>query len=151
LKNVFEQIILAVDASDHTRKAIRIAADIAKRYGSRVTVFHAVEHEYGELFESDTVEEAHYLVDEVVRGLKDEGIAARGEIRHTPVGEAAKAILGATEDERADLIVIGSRSGSNLHGLLIGSVAQEVVQSSDRPVLVSRESTSAQHQTIEPD
>jgi nucleotide-binding universal stress UspA family protein len=77
-------------------------------------------------------------VDEVVRILKDEGIGARGEIRHTPVGEAANAILNATKDEQADLIVIGSRPASNLGGLLIGSVAQEVVQSSDRPVLVSR-------------
>jgi nucleotide-binding universal stress UspA family protein len=128
VKNVFEQIILAVDATDHSRKAIRIAADIAKLGGSRVTVFHAVEHEYGELFESDTVEEAHDLVDGVVRSLKDEGIAARGEIRHTPVGEAAKAILGASEDERADLIVIGSRPASSHHDLLIGSVAHEVVQ-----------------------
>ena len=150
MKNVFEQIILAVDASDHSRKAIRIATDIAKRYGSRVTVLHAVEHDYGELFVSETGEEARDLVDEIVRSLKDKGIAARGEIRHTPVGQAAKAILSATEDERADLIVIGSRPASNLH-LLIGSVAQEVVQSSDRPVLVSRESTSAQHHTIEPD
>lgn len=135
---MFEQIVLAVDASDHSRRAIRIATDIAKRYGSRVTVLHAVELEYGELFESETAEEAHDLVDEVVRILKDEGIRARGEIRHTPVGEAANAIISATKDEQADLIVIGSRPASNLGGLLIGSVAQEVVQSSDRPVLVSR-------------
>jgi nucleotide-binding universal stress UspA family protein len=42
VQDMFEQIVLAVDASDDSRRAIRIATDIAKRYGSRVTVLHAV-------------------------------------------------------------------------------------------------------------
>ncbi len=56
-------------------------------------------------------------------------------------GNPIEEILRATAATKADLVVIGARGHSVLSLLLLGSVAQGVVQHATRPVLVCRPST----------
>jgi nucleotide-binding universal stress UspA family protein len=137
---MFERILLAVDGSRHSAKAIPAAADLASRYGAEVLVFHAREHELalGVDVDAETPDEAMTLVDGIVRELKDRGIAVRGEIVRVPLGDTARAILDATHDEHVDLIVMGTRGLSEWSRLLMGSVAHEIVHLADIPVLVVR-------------
>ncbi|MEK7784627.1 MAG: universal stress protein, partial [Chloroflexota bacterium] len=51
-------------------------------------------------------------------------------------GPAAEAILRAAEDEKPDLIVMGSRGSGGFPGLPLGAVAERVVRMSPGPVLV---------------
>jgi nucleotide-binding universal stress UspA family protein len=53
-------------------------------------------------------------------------------------GHATRAILDATEDEGADVIVMGSRGLFDLAGLLLGSVTHTVIQLRHRTVIVAR-------------
>jgi nucleotide-binding universal stress UspA family protein len=137
---MFERILLAVDGSRHSTKAVPAAADLASRYGAEVLVFHAREHELalGVDVDAETPDEAMTLVDGIVRELKDRGIAVRGEIVRVPLGDTARAILDATHDEHVDLIVMGTRGLSEWSRLLMGSVAHEIVHLADIPVLVVR-------------
>jgi nucleotide-binding universal stress UspA family protein len=137
---MFERILLAVDGSRHSAKAIPAAADLASRYGAEVLVFHAREHELalGVDVDAETPDEAMTLVDGIVRELKDRGVAVRGEIVRVPLGDTARAILDATHDEHMDLIVMGTRGLSEWSRLLMGSVAHEIVHLADIPVLVVR-------------
>ena len=135
---VFERILLAVDGSAHSAKAVPIAGDLAFRYGGELIVFHARERDVflGEDVESSR--EAMDLVDGIVRGLKNAGVSARGEVVRVPHGATPRAILDATRDEHADLIVMGTRGLSEWGGLLLGSDAHKVVHLADLPVLVVR-------------
>jgi nucleotide-binding universal stress UspA family protein len=137
---MFERILLAVDGSRHSGKAVPAAADLASRYGAEILVFHAREHELalGVDVDAETPDEAMTLVDGIVRELKDQGISVRGEIVRVPIGDTARAILDATHDERVDLIVMGTRGLSEWSRLLMGSVAHEIVHLADIPVLVVR-------------
>ena len=137
---MFERILLAVDGSRHSAKAIPAAADLASRYGAEVLVFHAREHELalGVDVDAETPDEAMTLVDGIVRELKDRGVAVRGEIVRVPLGDTARAILDATHDEHMDLIVMGTRGLSEWSRLLMGSVAHDIVHLADIPVLVVR-------------
>ena len=137
---MFERILLAVDGSRHSAKAIPAAADLASRYGAEVLVFHAREHELalGVDVDAETPDEAMMLVDAIVRELKDRGIAVRGEIVRVPMGDTARAILDATHDEHMDLIVMGTRGLSEWSRLLMGSVAHDIVHLADIPVLIVR-------------
>jgi nucleotide-binding universal stress UspA family protein len=137
---VFERILLAVDGSEHSAKAVPVAADLAFRYACEILVFHAREHELalGVDIDAETSEEAMSLVDHVVRELKDVGIGVRGEIVRVPLGQTSRAILDAARDEHVDLIVMGTRGLSDWSRLLVGSVAHKVVHLADVPVLVVR-------------
>lgn len=53
-------------------------------------------------------------------------------------GEPAPMLLSVARTEAADLIVVGSHGKTGLTRLVLGSVAEKVVQHSDIPVLVAR-------------
>ena len=53
-------------------------------------------------------------------------------------GRAASAIVDATRDLRADLVIVGSRGHGAIATLLLGSVSSEVVDRASCPVLVAR-------------
>ena len=137
---MFERILLAVDGSRNSAKAIPVAADLAARYGSDVLVFHVREHEValGLDVDAETPDEAMTLVDGIVRELKDMGVSVRGEIVRVPIGQTPRAILDAARDENVSLIVMGTRGLSEWSRLLMGSVAHKVVHLAAIPVLVVR-------------
>ena len=137
---MFEKVLLAVDGSEHSIKAVPIAGDLARRYGGEVIVLHDREHEltWGADIDVETAEEARSLVDGVVRQLKDAGTNVRGEVARVPLGQTPRAILDMTREEGAGLIVMGTRGLSDWGRLLMGSVAHKVVHLAEVPVLVVR-------------
>jgi nucleotide-binding universal stress UspA family protein len=61
-----------------------------------------------------------------------------GVTMHLEEGLPAPRILEAAERERADLVVVGTHGRTGLNRLLVGSVAEHVVQVSTRPVITVR-------------
>ncbi len=137
---MFERILLPVDGSEHSRRAVTVAGDLARRYGAEVVVLHAREHEltWGADIDIESAEEARRLIDDVVRELKDAGTNVRGEVVRVPLGDVPRAILDVAEAEDAGLIVMGTRGLSDWERLLLGSVAHKVVHLAHVPVLVVR-------------
>jgi len=86
----------------------------------------------------DTPNAVPTMVADAVRKLRDLGRVARGQVRDVVAGHAAEAIVETAEANDADLIVLGSRGLSEVWGLLVGSVAQDVMQAVDIPLLVVR-------------
>ena len=137
---MFEKILLAVDGSEHSRKAIPIAGDIARTHGGEVTVLHVREHEltWATDLDLETEGEEQTLIDEVVLELKESGANAVGEIRRVAYGQTPRAILDAAEEIGAGMIVMGTRGLSDWGRLLMGSVAHKVMHLAECPVLVVR-------------
>lgn len=137
---MFERILLAVDGSEHSAKAIPVAGDLARRYGGEVIVLHVREHELGFVgdVDAETPTEAMDLVDDVVRTLKDQDTNVRGEIVRVPLGQTPRAILDTVRGEDVNLVVMGTRGLSDWGRLLMGSVAHKVVHLAEVPVLVVR-------------
>lgn len=137
---MFQKVLLAVDGSEHSAKAVPVAADIAKKSDGEVLVFHVREYQVarGGAYPLENGLQAQELVDEVTASLSAEGVKARGIVEPHIVGQAARAILNEAAAEGADAIVMGSRGRSDLAGLLLGSVAHKVIQLSHCPVVVAR-------------
>ncbi|MGE5459270.1 MAG: universal stress protein [Solirubrobacterales bacterium] len=137
---MFERILLAVDGSEHSRKAVPVAGDLSRRYGGEVIVLHVREHEvtWGADIDVETADEARELVDGVVRELKDSGANVRGEVMRVALGQTPRAILDLARDEGVGLIVMGTRGLSDWGRLLMGSVAHKIVHLAEVPVLVVR-------------
>jgi nucleotide-binding universal stress UspA family protein len=137
---MFDKILLAVDGSESSERATKVAADLAKASGGEVVVFHGREREIGRggVLDLETPAEANELVDENVRTLKDAGVSARGEARNALIGYVAKEIVAMAKIEAADVIVMGTRGLSDWGGLFLGSIAHRVIHLAEVPVLVTR-------------
>ena len=138
---MFERIVLAVDGSAYSERATAAAAEIAERFQADVTVIHVQEIPTSWAYDIDpTLADGPgaELVDRVVRGLKDRGIAATGDERVPITGTVAHEIIDAAGSTGASLIVMGTRGLSDWQGLILGSVAHKVVHLAACPVLVVR-------------
>ncbi|HEX9716655.1 MAG TPA: universal stress protein [Actinomycetota bacterium] len=137
---MFERILLAADGSVSSRKAADVAADIGKKYGAEVLVFHVLERQITELgaYDVEQPDEASDFVDEIVRTLKDAGVSARGEVETAPKGRVPRAIVEAAKEQGAGLIVMGSRGLSEWEELFLGSVTDRVLHLAECPVFIVR-------------
>jgi nucleotide-binding universal stress UspA family protein len=100
-----------------------------------VTVIEREAHEKGPLQDDKVVMVPRNTgMSEIAALLKREGVQVHRALR---AGDPAREILLAAEGARADLIVVGSRGLGSIAGTLLGSVSRDVVQHSDRPVLVA--------------
>src|SRR6266540_2577145 len=126
---MFERILVAVDGSPESGKTIGIAVDLARRYGSAVTVVHVREHERYEGSDVDLGPPipAEDLVNDVLAAFRREGVDARGEIRRVSSGSTPEQIVEVAGLSHADLIIMGSRGMTEWKSLLLGGVATKVV------------------------
>jgi len=138
---MYDTILVAVDHSEPSRRAVLAARDLAMLSNGEVRVLHLRERESGSKGLSvmdETVEDAHEVVTEAVEVLARAGVKAQGEVRTTIYGYAAREIVANAKDHAAGVIVMGSRGRGDLAGMILGSTAHKVIHLSDRPVLVVR-------------
>ena len=138
---MFENILTAIDGSEHDRKALATTKELAKLAESTVRVIHVRESDF--IGRAGSVpreghEEAFNLVDEAVAELVGEGVKATGTVRASLSSLVAPEILEEAEGCGATLIVMGSRGVSNLKGLVVGSTTHKVLHLGRLPVLVIR-------------
>ena len=139
------RILVPLDFSRHADSVLEWAAHLAEEHQSRLLLLHA----YHLPVEFQQLEGA-YLPQEFWASVKAEAeqnletFAARVREAKIPVEVIAREGYPATviEDEAAaqsaDMIVIGTRGRSGLKHLLLGSIAERVVQKAPCPVLTVR-------------
>ncbi|MDO8737302.1 MAG: universal stress protein [Thermoleophilia bacterium] len=136
---MYEKILVATDGSETAAAAVEHAADLAKLAGSKeVVVIHVCPACTPELDpDSKNREIATNIVNEAGEAVASEGIQVRTVLEmdypHEEVGEALLEII---KNEKADLLVLGSRGLSEFKGILVGSVSHKVLQHAECPVLV---------------
>lgn len=138
---MFGRILLAVDDSPISRRAVALAADIARKSSAEVLVFHVRERQWGRRgskLELESREDAAEFVNAAVYELRRAGVSARGELRHAKFGSVARRIATAAEEHGSELIVIGSRGLACLPGMVLGSVSHKVLHLARVPVLITR-------------
>jgi nucleotide-binding universal stress UspA family protein len=142
----FHRIAVAVDGSPHAELAVAFAIDLAKRYGSELTVLgiapliplYVSSSEPWVPTEVPESEAAHYhsVVDTAVARAKKEGLSAVTGV--TLEGVIVDELLGYLEAHPTDLLVMGSRGLTATKRLLLGSVSDAVLHHVKCPVLVVR-------------
>jgi nucleotide-binding universal stress UspA family protein len=135
---MFGTVLLAVDGSPQSGRAAELAAKLAVASGDEVVVLHVVQQylTQGGPLVSTSKESAAELVEQVVARLQEAGAKARPEVTHALDGYVGRVITDFAEQQHAGLIVMGSRSRSDLGALLLGSVAHKVLHLGRCPVMI---------------
>ena len=139
-------IVVGVDGSPSSRRALRWAVDRAMRTGQPVHAVIAWDYpvmvgipvNYG-IAQADATDWAgtsEEILDETVRATLTDDEAARVQ-RHVVQGHPARVLRDAAAD--ADLLVVGSRGHGGFAGMLLGSVSQHLIAHAPCPVTVVRE------------
>ncbi len=139
---MYDRIVVAVDHSEISDRAVLAARDLALLSKGEVWVLHLREREIavktGLAMTDETETDANAKVSAVVDRLTEAGVKAHGEVRTTLYGYAARGIVDDAIAHDADVIVMGSRGRSDLAGFILGSTAHKVIHLTDRPVLIIR-------------
>ncbi len=135
-------ILVPVDFSENALPVIEWATHLAEEHGSRIVLFHAyhLPVEFQQLegaylppdFWANVKAEAEQSLKRYADGLESRGLQVEAVVRE---GYAATAIVEEAESQHADLVVIGTHGLSGLKHMLLGSIAERVVQKAPCPVL----------------
>ena len=137
--------LVGIDCSECSNRALEYAARLAEKSKLQLIVVHVIdwspftfntpkENEVRHQRREAELERAHEeIVDPVVSKLREQGIYARGVIRH---GRPAETISSVAREFGATNIIIGKTGSSRLKTQIFGSVANTLVQISEVPVTV---------------
>lgn len=141
----FKKIMIATDGSVCSRMATNNAIELARISGGTVYAVYVVSTDY---FSSMAVDLDWERMREA---LKKEGIEAvnyvtgAGELEEVKVepvlleGHPANELIRYAEEERMDIVIMGSHGKTGLDRLFLGSVAENMVRHSKVPVMVVKE------------
>jgi nucleotide-binding universal stress UspA family protein len=139
------RILVPVDFSVSSRKALQYALAFAHQFGARLLVVHVLELSYlgtglGEIevplleneLRENALEHLEKLMTAVVRGTVPCEAQVLGGRPWEEIGGLAKA-------QEIDLIIMGTHGYTGLKHVVMGSTAERVVRHAPCPVLVVRE------------
>ena len=144
---MFNHILVPVDGSDTAQVAVGKAIELAKAFGSTVTVIYVIDpYPFTGVGTDFAYGQAEYLsaataeANAAVKAAKDtiSGASVKVDTSIIEAHTAWRGIVEAGTSLNADVIVIGSHGRSGLEKLVLGSVAQAVLSHTKLPVLVVR-------------
>jgi len=143
--NPIQTILVPIDFSAHSEKALDVALGMAKQCGATLHLLHSYPLQpdlvapYGIVLPPDLDrscrEAAAKRLDASAARVIAAGVAVEA---HASAALPADAIVGSAEDLGADLIVMGTRGLSGLKHMLIGSVTDRVLRLAPCPVMTVR-------------
>jgi nucleotide-binding universal stress UspA family protein len=133
---------VAIDGSEEARKALRLAAQIARRFEAKLTIAHAIPKydsegeiepilEFGRMYE----ERARTMLQETRASVDLPGDQTEELLLHGPPAET---IAQAAEHPDVGMVVIGSRGLGAVARVLLGSVSDRLTHICSKPVLIAR-------------
>jgi len=154
---LFGKILVPLDGSEHSMRALDIALQLAKKFNSKITLIHVYSvsvrpivvpepatfvptiptmapTEYSRVAEAIRKAGAKILT-EGAEKAKAEGIEVDTILRE---GHAVQEIVRTAQEGKFDLIVMGARGLSRIKEIILGSVSDGVIRNAPCPVLVTK-------------
>jgi nucleotide-binding universal stress UspA family protein len=142
-----KRILVAVDGSQYSSRALGVAVGIAKQANSELIILHVRELPVSlangdvevqtQMAEEASRKEAEKMLDDAATAATKEGVKTR-KVMKEHLESVVKTIVEFSEKEDVDLIVVGTRGLGGFKRLVLGSVATGLVHYAHCSVLVAR-------------
>ena len=149
--NIFSKILIPVDGSINSMKAIDYAVDLADKYKSELLALHVLYSQSGFAFHKETVagaitssslndlnleakQEAEKWFEEINKKAERRNVQIKTEVVFTVIS-IVEGILTYAEKENINLIS-GSKGKSGWKKLIVGSVASGISTYAHCPILI---------------
>jgi len=144
---MFKHILVALDGSECSHRALDVGVQLAKEQRARCTVCTVVDivraaasmtYATGELV-NDWIatlnQDAQRIESEAISKYTGVGVPLDTVVLE---GYPSSVLIDVAKDKGADLIVMGSHGRTGLKKLWLGSVAESIVQEATIPVMIVR-------------
>ena len=145
----FKHVLVPVDLSETSLRALRLAVGTAKASGASLTLLHVGVAPVSPMTEAWTpaasvplvelkdqmAKEARTVLERIRREEVPTNVDARLVVRE---GFVPEEIVAEAKDGGHDLVVMGTHGHTGLERVLLGSVAERVIRVCPIPVLVTR-------------
>lgn len=140
---MFENILLAVDGSEHAMKAAHVASSLANAMNSQtlriVVAYDTIPVHLGDPYMQNAVNARISETEEIIQRAVQAVWGVSAQIYTEMIeGNPAEAIIEVARNRESDVIIMGSRGLGKLAGLLLGSTSQKVLSLAPCPVLIVR-------------
>jgi nucleotide-binding universal stress UspA family protein len=126
---MYKRILVPLDGSDLAQQALTHALDMCRAFGATLVLLHVRDAHQG------SAEASRRYLNFTRRAYANSGVAIE---LATPEGPVADAIIRTADEQQIDVIVMATHGRSGLRRVVYGSVADQVLRSSTKPVLLVR-------------
>ncbi len=149
---MFKNILVAVDGSDSSNRALEAAAELAASSGGKLHILHVVRemqvplnpglmeaYEQMQRQRQEVLTSAgEHLINQAKRAVEAKGLDGDKVETDIGAGDPASAVVDYAAKNKADLIVLGSRGHGKFESLLLGSVSRKVSNTTKTNCLIIR-------------
>jgi len=142
-QRLFQRILIPIDGSQLSLEAAKQGVYIARKLESKVVFLYVIDVRMIQtssltgtdpsILKTRLRNVAERYLNEAAKLAEEENVTFQNQIRE---GLPAEDILKEIEEEKIDLVIMGSKGMSGAHRVIIGSTAEEVVRWSPCPVLI---------------
>ncbi len=131
------KILVAIDGSKHSDKAIEYAVQLTKKYGAKLALLHVEEDKLIRIGGPQVVDCVGTIGECILKDAqtKTKGVAFE---KFLELGNPAETIIKMAKKGNIDLIIVGSRGLSSVRRFLLGSVSDDISMHSRSSVLIVR-------------
>ncbi len=138
--SIFKKILVPLDGSECSLRALEKAIEIAKKFDGKITLFNVYNVSSFKVSPSQVFnyvieirKSGESILEEAEKIVKAEGIQVEKVVQE---GHIVEVIVNKAREENFDLIVLGAQGISKIKEMLLGSVSHGVTSHSPCPVLV---------------
>lgn len=142
---MYKRILVPVDGSETSNKALVAALQLAREAGGRVRLLHQFDmlgyltgYEFDARLLDTAREQAGKVLQDALELAKSAGVPADTRLIDEPGRRLGDAVAAEAQAWEADLVVVGSHGRRGLGRVLLGSGAEDVVRMAPVPVLTVR-------------
>lgn len=140
-----KKILVPIDFSDNSKKAIRYAVPLAKQFGASITLINIIEPTvfpsdfgFGQMSFPDVERELVDKAERELAGIVDDLKTTVKIVSVVKAGIPFVEITNYAADEEFDLIIVATHGRTGFEHILFGSTAEKIIRKAPCPALVVR-------------